>query len=46
MKWALAALTCSLAFAAGSAVEIKVDQVGYLPGAPKVAMLAAALPEK
>ncbi len=46
MKWALAALTCSLAFAASPTVEIKIDQVGYLPSAPKVAMLAAAGPAR
>jgi len=35
---------CSAAFAADASLEIKVDQVGYLPGAPKIAVVAARKP--
>lgn len=34
----------ALAAASGPAVEIKVDQAGYLPSAPKLAMVVAAQP--
>ena len=37
-------LVCSAAFAAGASLEIKVDQVGYLPGAPKIAVVSAQKP--
>jgi endoglucanase len=35
---------CSAAFAAEAALEIKVDQAGYLPAAPKIAVVAAQKP--
>ena len=35
---------CSAAFVADASLEIKVDQVGYLPGAPKIAVVAARKP--
>jgi endoglucanase len=37
-------LACSAAFAAETTLEIKVDQAGYLPDAPKIAVVAAQKP--
>jgi len=44
MKIPLLLLACSAAFAAEAALEIKVDQAGYLPAAPKIAVVAAQKP--
>lgn len=44
MKIALLLLACSVAFAAEPTLEIKLDQAGYLPEAPKIAVVAAAKP--
>ncbi|MGC9973428.1 MAG: glycoside hydrolase family 9 protein [Bryobacteraceae bacterium] len=44
MKPIVLLLTCCSAFAAASAKEIKVDQAGYLPGAPKVALVVSGDP--
>ncbi len=38
------ALFAAIAFAASPTTDIKVDQVGYLPSAPKIALVAAATP--
>ena len=39
---AIVLLLAGRVLAAGAATEIKVDQVGYLTGAPKVALVAVA----
>ena len=44
MKIPLLLLACSAAFAAEATLEIKVDQAGYLPAAPKIAVVAAQKP--
>jgi endoglucanase len=44
MKSFILLLTCWSAFAAAPAKEIKVDQAGYLPGAPKVALVVSGAP--
>ena len=44
MKIAWLLLACSAAFAAEATLEIKLDQAGYLPDAPKIAVVAAQKP--
>jgi len=44
MKISLLLLACSAAFAADASLSIKLDQVGYLPDAPKIAVVAAPQP--
>jgi endoglucanase len=44
MKIALLLLACSAAFAADASLSIKLDQAGYLPDAPKIAVVAAPKP--
>lgn len=44
MRTPLLLLACSAAFAAEAAPEIKLDQAGYLPAAPKIAVVAARKP--
>jgi len=44
MKIPLLLLACSATFAAEATLEIKVDQAGYLPAAPKIAVVAAQKP--
>ncbi|MGO9230449.1 MAG: glycoside hydrolase family 9 protein [Bryobacteraceae bacterium] len=44
MKIPFLLLACSTAFAADASLQIKLDQVGYLPDAPKIAVVAAEKP--
>ena len=44
MKTAILLFVCSSLFAAAPVAEIKVDQAGYLPTAPKLALVAAKAP--
>lgn len=46
MKPIILLLTCCSAFAAAPVKEIKVDQAGYLPGAPKLALVVSGAPAK
>jgi endoglucanase len=44
MKITFLFLACSAAFAADASLSIKLDQVGYLPDSPKIAVVAAPQP--